>query len=200
MKIAIIQYSTYGHITVLSETLKKSIDATGLVTQVDILQVPETLPQDVLEKMHAAPKPGFPIATPECLIEYDAFLFGYPTRFGNLPAQFIDFWGATGGLWGAGILHGKPAGVFVSTGSLGGGQETTVINALSVLVHHGMIFVPLGYAKAFGQLSNLTEAHGGSPWGAGAFAGADGSRQPSALELEITTIQGTTFYETIQKF
>lgn len=138
--------------------------------------------------MPAPPKPDYPIATNATLTEYDAFLFGIPTRFGNYPAQFKAFWDATGGLWGAGILHGKPAGVFVSTGSLGGGQETTVINALSVLVHHGMIFVPLGYAKAFGQLTNLNEVHGGSPWGAGAFAGADGSRQPSALELEITTI------------
>ena len=197
-KVAIIIYSLYHHVATLAEAAKKGVEAAG--GEATIFQVPETLPQDVLDKMHAPAKPDYPIATNDTLTEYDAFLFGIPTRFGNYPAQFKAFWDATGGLWGAGILHGKPAGVFVSTGSLGGGQETTVINALSVLVHHGMIFVPLGYAKAFGQLTNLNEVHGGSPWGAGAFAGADGSRQPSALELEITTIQGTTFYETIQKF
>lgn len=197
-KVAIIIYSLYHHVATLAEAAKKGVEAAG--GEATIFQVPETLPEQVLTAMHAPPKPDYPIATNATLTEYDAFLFGIPTRFGNYPAQFKAFWDATGGLWGAGTLHGKPAGVFVSTGSSGGGQETTVINALSVLVHHGMIFVPLGYAKAFGQLSNLTEAHGGSPWGAGAFAGADGSRQPSALELEITTIQGTTFYETIQKF
>lgn len=200
MKIAIIQYSTYGHITVLSETLKKSIDATGLATQVDILQVPETLPQEVLEKMHAAPKPGFPIATPECLIEYDAFLFGYPTRFGNLPAQFIDFWGATGGLWAKGELYGKTAGVFVSTGTQGGGQEMTIRNSLSLLAHHGIVYIPLGYAPVFGELTDVTEPHGGSPYGAGTFAGADGSRQPSALELKIAAAQGADFVKSALKF
>lgn len=197
-KVAIIIYSLYHHVATLAEAAKKGVEAAG--GEATIFQVPETLPQDVLDKMHAPAKPDYPIATNDTLTEYDAFLFGIPTRFGNYPAQFKAFWDGTSGLWGAGTLHGKPAGVFVSTGSSGGGQETTVINALSVLVHHGMIFVPLGYAKAFGQLTDLSEVHGGSPWGAGAFAGGDGSRQPSALELEITTIQGTTFYETIQKF
>ena len=109
------------------------------------------------------------------------------------------FWDATGGLWGKGALAGKYAGVFVSSASLGGGQESTVIATLSTLAHHGILFVPLGYASAFGQLTNLSEVHGGSPWGAGTFAGADGSRKPTALELEIATIQGKTFYEKVAK-
>lgn len=87
----------------------------------------------------------------------------------------------------------------MSTASPGGGQETTVLNALSTLTHHGIIFVPLGYASVFGQLTNLTEVHGGSPWGAGTFAGADGSRQPSELEKEVAGIQGKTFYEHLSK-
>jgi NAD(P)H dehydrogenase (quinone) len=70
---------------------------------------------------------------------------------------------------------------------------------MSTFAHHGINYVPFGYSKAFGQLTDLTEVHGGSPWGAGTFAGSDGSRQPSAKELEIATIQGKAFYETLAK-
>ena len=89
--------------------------------------------------------------------------------------------------------------MFVSTGTPGGGQEVTVANAMSTFVHHGMIFVPLGYAQTFAQLTNLNEVHGGSPWGAGTYAGGDGSRQPSPLEIEIAQTQGKVFYETLAK-
>lgn len=73
------------------------------------------------------------------------------------------------------------------------------MNAISTLAHHGIIFVPLGYSTTFPQLANLTEVRGGSPWGAGTFAGADGSRSPSALELEIATLQGKLVYNTVKK-
>lgn len=120
--------------------------------------------------MYAPPKKDYPIATPETLLAYDAFLFGIPTRYGNQPAQWRTFWDQTGGLWQSGGLWGKYAGVFVSTGGSGGGQESTVIASLSTFTHHGLIYVPLGYAKTFPQLSDLSEARGGSPWGAGTFA------------------------------
>ena len=194
-KVAIIIYSLYHHVAQLAEEEKKGIEAAG--GQADIYQVPETLPQEVLTKMHAPARPNYPIASAETLTQYDAFLFGIPTRFGNFPAQFKAFWDTTGGLWAQGALHGKYAGVFVSTGTQGGGQETTVVNSLSVLVHHGIIFVPLGYAKAFALQSNLDEIHGGSPYGAGTFAGADGSRQPTKLEKEIAFAQGKAFFETV---
>ncbi len=93
----------------------------------------------------------------------------------------------------SGAFHGKPAGLFISTGTLGGGQESTAMNAMSTLSHHGIVYVPLGYAKSFPQLTDMSEIHGGSPWGAGTFAGPDGSRQPTARELEIAEIQGETF-------
>lgn len=99
-----------------------------------------------------------------------AFLFGIPTRYGNFPAQWKTFWDTTGGLWGAGALWGKYAGVFVSTAGLGGGQETTVLTSITTLAHHGINFVPLGYKPAFGILANVEEVHGGSPWGAGSLA------------------------------
>lgn len=197
-KVAIIIYSLYHHIATLAEAVKKGVEEAG--GQVDIFQVPETLSDEVLKLMHAPPKPDYPIASKDTLVEYDAFLFGIPTRYGNFPAQFKAFWDTTGSLWVKGALYGKPAGVFVSTGTPGGGQETTVLNSLSTLIHHGMIFVPLGYAKTFPLLTNLDEVHGGSPYGAGTFAGADGSRKPTNLELEVAQIQGKSFYELVQKF
>lgn len=197
-KVAIIIYSMYHHIATMAEEVKKGIEAAG--GSADIYQVPETLNEEVLAKLHAPAKPNYPIATNETLTSYNAFMFGIPTRYGNYPAQFKAFWDATGSLWAQGALAGKIAGIFVSTGTPGGGQESTAMNALSCLTHHGIIYVPLGYANCFAQLANLEEVHGSSPWGAGTFAGADGSRQPTKLELEIAHIQGKTFYQTASKF
>lgn len=196
-KVAVIYYSTWGHIRTLANTVVKGIEAAG--GQADLYQIPETLPEDVLAKMHAAPKANDPIISPSDLTKYDAFLFGIPTRFGTFPAQWKTFWDATGGLWASGALHGKFAGVFVSTGTAGGGQEVTVLNSLSVLAHHGIIYVPLGYKNTFALNSNLEEVHGASPWGAGTFSAGDGSRQPSKLELDIAEAQGKAFYETVAK-
>lgn len=120
--------------------------------------------------MHAPPKSSYPIAEPEKLLEYDAFLFGIPTRYGNFPAQWKAWWDKTGSIWAKGGFWGKYAGLFVSTGTLGGGQESTAIAAMSTLAHHGLIYVPLGYKTAFPLLTNLSEIHGGSAWGAGTFA------------------------------
>lgn len=199
MKVAVVYYSTYGHIVTMAKLIKEGLDNSGLVTKADILQIPETLPEDVLEKMHAPPKADFPVATVELLAEYDAFLFGVPTRFGNMPAQWKSFWDSTGSLWQQGSLFRKPAGLFISTGGQGGGQEITARNCLSVLAHHGMVYIPLGYADAFAQITSFDEIHGSSPYGSGTIAGTDGSRVPSALELEIARIQGEAFAKSAVK-
>ncbi|KIY71941.1 benzoquinone reductase [Cylindrobasidium torrendii FP15055 ss-10] len=196
-KVAIVIYSMYGHIVKLAEAQLAGIKAAG--GDAKIFQIPETLPQTVLDAMYAPAKPDYPVIDAETLATYDAFLFGIPTRFGNFPGQWKAFWDTTGGLWAKGALAGKYAGIFVSTASIGGGQETTALNSLSTLAHHGIIYVPLGYSQTFAQLSNLTEVHGGSAWGAGTLAGGDGSRQPSALELEVATIQGKSFYAIVEK-
>ncbi|ESZ99532.1 minor allergen Alt a 7 [Sclerotinia borealis F-4128] len=196
-KVAIVFYSMYGHIQKLAEAEKEGLKKAGI--EADLYQVAETLPQDVLAKMHAPPKSSIPIIDPATLANYDAFLFGIPTRYGNFPAQWKAFWDATGTQWQTGGYWGKYAGIFVSSATPGGGQESTVIASLSTLTHHGIIYVPLGYAKSFPQLANLTEVRGGSPWGAGTFAAADGSRQPSPLELELATIQGEEFGKAISK-
>lgn len=164
-------------------------------------RVPETLSEEVLQKMHAPPKAAdIPVLNdPSVLTQYDGFLLGIPTRYGNFPAQWKAFWDKTGGLWASGALYGKYAGIFISTAGLGGGQESTAIAVQSTLAHHGIIFVPLGYAKAFSILSDVSAARGGSPWGAGTLAGPDGSRQPSDAERELATIQGEWFYKTVAR-
>lgn len=193
-KIAIIIYSLYGHTARLAEAEKKGIEQAG--GEADIFQVPETLTPEVVKALGGQPKADYPSASKDTLVNYDAFLFGIPTRFGNFPAQWKAYWDRTGGLWAKGALHGKYAGCFVSTGT-GGGNETTIMNALSTLAHHGIIYVPLGYKNVFPELTEVNENHGGSPWGAGAIAGADGSRVPSDLELRIHEIQGEGFFKTI---
>ncbi|KAL8839692.1 MAG: hypothetical protein Q9176_004299 [Flavoplaca citrina] len=166
----------------------------------DLYQVKETLPQEILDKMYAPPKdPEIPTITPETIQQYDGVLLGIPTRYGNFPAQWKAFFDSTGSQWQSGSFWGKYAGLFVSTAALGGGQESTCIAAMSTLAHHGMIYVPLGYKTVFAQLANLDEVHGGSPWGAGTFANSDGSRQPTALELDVARAQGKMFYETVAK-
>ncbi|CAK7197401.1 flavodoxin-like fold protein [Sporothrix eucalyptigena] len=189
-KIAIVYYSMYGHIRTMADAEKAGIEKAGGTA--DLYQVEETLPAEVLTKMHAPAKPtDVPVLSdPSVLLQYDAFLFGIPTRYGNFPAQWKAFWDKTGGIWATGGYAGKFAGLFVSTGTPGGGQESTALASMSTLTHHGIIYVPFGYSTAFAKLADLTEVHGGSPWGAGTFSAADGSRQPSALELEIATIQG----------
>ncbi|KIK70027.1 hypothetical protein GYMLUDRAFT_34463 [Collybiopsis luxurians FD-317 M1] len=196
-RIAIVIYSMYGHIAKMAESVKSGVEGAG--GKAEIFQIPETLPQDVLDMMHAPPKPPYPIFSAEQMTQYDAFILGIPTRYGNFPAQWKAFWDTTGQLWGSGALAGKYISVFVSTAGAGGGQETTVMNAISTFTHHGMVFVPLGYSQTFAQLTNLDEVHGGSPWGAGTFAGTTGARQPSELELEVASIQGKQFYGIVSK-
>ncbi|KAG6811183.1 Minor allergen Alt a 7 [Tricholoma furcatifolium] len=195
-KIAIVIYSTWGHIAKIAEAVKAGVEAAG--GSAAIYQVPETLPQEVLNKMYAA-KLDYPVITLEEFAKFDAFLFGIPTRYGMMPAQWKTFWDSTGQLWASGALYGKYASIFSSTAGPGGGQETTALNTMSVLTHHGIIHVPLGYARSFAQLSNLEEVHGGSPWGAGTFSSSNGSRQPTALELEIANLHGKAFYENVSK-
>lgn len=122
--------------------------------------------------MHAPPKDSSVqvLDDPKELLQYDAFMLGIPTRYGNFPAQWKTFWDKTGGIWATGGYAGKYAGLFLSTGTPGGGQESTAIAAMSTLAHHGILYVPFGYSHAFAKMATLSEVHGGGPWGAGTFA------------------------------
>ncbi|PKA53546.1 hypothetical protein AXF42_Ash009042 [Apostasia shenzhenica] len=194
-KVYIVYYSMYGHIEKLAhEILKGASSVEGV--EAKLWQVPETLSEEVLGKLGAPPKSDVPIITPDQLPDADGFIFGFPTRFGMMAAQFKAFLDATGGLWRTQHLAGKPAGIFVSTGSQGGGQETTALTAITQLVHHGMIFVPVGYTGG-AAMFELEKVKGGSPYGSGTLAG-DGSRQPSELELQLANHQGK-YFATIAK-
>lgn len=190
-KIAVAVYSTYGHILSLAKAEAEGAKAAG--AQVDVFQLPSGEPHD------ASASSDLPVMTPSLLAEYDGFLFGVPSRYGTHPYAFKAFFDATGAQWAQGAYDGKYGSFFVTSGTQGGGQESVVRNSISILVHHGIIYVPLGYAPAFGELTSLNEVHGGSPWGAGSFAGPSGSRQPSEVELKIAHVQGEKFAETVLK-
>ncbi|XP_074578430.1 NAD(P)H dehydrogenase (quinone) FQR1-like [Curcuma longa] len=196
-KIYVVYYSMYGLVAKLAKEIQKGAASVQGV-EVKLWQVPETLPEEVLVKMLAPPKSDVPIIEPNALAEADGILFGFPTRFGMMPAQFKAFIDATGGLWRSQALAGKPAGIFYSTGTQGGGQETTPLTAITQLAHHGMIFVPIGYTFG-GGMFEMENIKGGSPYGAGAYAG-DGSRNPSQLELEQAFHQGKYFATITNKF
>ncbi|HUW62973.1 MAG TPA: NAD(P)H:quinone oxidoreductase [Candidatus Bathyarchaeia archaeon] len=200
VKIQVVFYSMYGHVYRMAEAVAEGArDVAG--TEVTLYQVAELMPDAVLEKSGAKKAretfAHIPIAEPSRLAEADGILFGTPTRFGNMAAQMRNFLDQTGQLWMANALVGKPAGVFVSTASQHGGQETTALTFYTTLLHLGMVVVGVPYsAKA---LVNMDEITGGSPYGAGTLAGHDGSRRPSENELEIARFQGRVVADVARK-
>jgi len=193
--VYVIIYSMYGHVKKLSQHVKLGLEKHGV--EAKLFQVKETLSAEILEKMHAPPQDtSIPIITADKLPEADGIIFGFPTRFGAAPAQMRALFDSCGGLWVQNKLYQKPCGIFFSTGSLGGGQETTALTTLPFITHLGMMFVPLGYKNK--ALQNLDEVHGGSAYGAGTLAG-QGERQPTPLELSLAETQGEEFAIVVKK-
>lgn len=190
-KVQVVFYSMYGHIHTMAKAVAEGVGSVEGCSA-ELLQVPELIPDNVLEKYGAkAARAAFahvPVAAVDKLPEADAIIFGTPTRFGNMAAQMRNFLDQTGKLWMQGALVGKVGSVFVSTSTQHGGQETTITSFHSTLLHHGMIVVGVPYAEQ--RLLNMTEISGGSPYGATTLAGADGSRRPSENELAIARFQG----------
>lgn len=191
IKVQVVFYSMYGHVHQMAEAVAAGArEVEG--AEVTLLQVPELVPPEALEKAGAAKAKhsmeDVPYATPGGLAEADAIIFGTPTRFGNMAAQMRNFLDQTGGIWMKGGLIGKIGSVFASTGTQHGGQETTITSFHTTLLHHGMIIVGVPYSET--RLTNMDEITGGTPYGATTLAGADGSRQPSENELEIARFQG----------
>lgn len=188
LKIFIVFYSMYGHVEGLARRMKKGVDSVDGVEGL-LFRVSETLPDQVLEQMKAPPKDdSIPVISAAELPDANGLLFGFPTRYGCMAAQMKAFFDSTGQLWREQKLAGKPAGFFVSTGTQGGGQETTAWTAITQLAHHGMLFVPIGYTFGAGMFK-MDSIRGGSPYGAGVFAG-DGTRKPSETELALAEHQG----------
>jgi len=191
-KTLVIFYSTYGHVYRLAEAVAKGAkEVAG--NEVTLKRIKETLPHEVLEKLHAVEaQKAFEhipvLEDPNELTQYDTILFGTPTRFGGLPAQTATFIDRLGGLWLSGATVGKVAGVFVSTASQHGGQETTIRALHTTLLHLGFVIVGLPYAFK-GQLG-VSEVLGGSPYGATTIAGGQGERLPSEIDLAGGTFLG----------
>ena len=190
-KLQVVFYSMYGHVYRMAEAIAEGarrVDG----CEVQLLQVPELMPDAVLEKSGAkAARAAFahiPVAEPAQLAEADGIIFGTPTRFGNMAAQMRNFLDQTGGLWVQGGLVGKVGSVFASTGTQHGGQETTITSFHTTLFHHGMVVVGVPYSEQ--RLVTMDEITGGTPYGATTLAAADGSRQPSENELAIARFQG----------
>ena len=185
-KVLVLYYSSYGHIETMAAAIAEGARSSGAT--VDIKRVPELVSDEVAAKSHFKTQQAAPVATVDDLAQYDAIIVGTPTRFGNMTAQMKNFLDQTGGLWATGKLVGKVGAVFTSTATQHGGQESTILSTQTVLLHHGMVIVGLPYAWQ-GQMT-LAEITGGSPYGASTIAGGDGSRQPSANELEGARFQG----------
>ena len=195
-KVLVVYYSSYGHIETMANAIAEG--ARGVAgAQVTVKRVPELVPPDVGAKHGFKLDQAAPVAQPSELAEYDAIIFGTPTRFGNMAAQMRNFLDQTGGLWAKGALIGKIGSVFASTGTQHGGQETTITSFHTTLLHHGMIIVGVPYSVA--ELTNMGEITGGTPYGATTLAGADGKRQPSANELKIARAQGQRVAELAKK-
>lgn len=190
-KIQVVFYSMYGHIYRMAEAIAEGAREVPDI-DVTLYQVPELVPDNVLEKSGAkAARSAFahvPVIRPEQLADADAIIFGTPTRFGNMTAQMRNFLDQTGSLWMNGGLIGKVGSVFASTASQHGGQETTITSFHSTLLHQGMVIVGAPYSEQ--RLLGMDEISGGTPYGATTITAGDGSRQPSENELAIARFQG----------
>lgn len=185
-KVLVLYYSSYGHVEAMSAAVAKgAAEVAG--TEVTVLRVPEIMTPEATAAAGFKTDQAARIAAPSELVDYDAIIFGSPTRFGNMASQMRSFLDQTGKLWMQGALIGKVGSVFTSTGT-GGGSETTITSFWHTLAHHGMVITGLPYSS--GELTIINEVRGGSPYGAATIAGADGSRMPSETELKLAADQG----------
>lgn len=185
-KVLVLYYSTYGHIEAMADAVAEGAREAG--AEVAVKRVPETVSEDIAKAGHFKLDQKAPIATVDELKDYDAIIFGAPTRFGTVASQMRSFIDQTGGLWFTGALVGKVGSVFTSSATQHGGQESTILGFVPTLLHHGMVVVGLPYAFP-GQMG-VDEIKGGSPYGAATITDGDGSRQPSEVELAGARFQG----------
>ena len=195
VKVNVIFHSIYGHIYRMAEAIAEGArEVEG--AKVGIYQVPETLPNNVMEKMRAIETKKLfahiPVLTrdkyEDLLAGADALIFGTPTRYGMMTAEMRTVLDGLGELWSRDAFVGKVGSVFTSSGTQHGGQESTILTFHVSLLHLGMIIVGLPYAEK--RQTRMDEITGGSPYGVSTIAGGDGSRQPSENELAMARYQG----------
>jgi NAD(P)H dehydrogenase (quinone) len=194
-RVLVLYHSMYGHIETMANAVAQGAGSVE-GTEVTIKRVPETMPTEAFKAAGGKTEQAADVAIPGELGDYDAIIFGVPTRFGNMSGQMRNFLDQTGGLWAKGALAGKVASVFTSTGT-GGGQEMTITSTWTTLAHHGMTIVPLGYTTP--EMFDISNVSGGTPYGASTIAGGDGSRQPDDRELAIARHQGKRVAEIAAK-
>lgn len=185
-KILVLYYSMYGHVETLANAVAAGVESVP-GAEVMIMRVPELMQRELAEKAGAKLDQAAPIAEPLMLADYDAVIFGTPTRFGNMCSQMRNFLDQTGPLWVRGGLSGKIGSVFTSTGT-GSGNEATILSFFNTLIHHGMLIT--GIPPNLPEIKDLSGIRGGSVYGAATIAGADGSRQPTKVELALAGHQG----------
>lgn len=195
-RILVLYYSSYGHLAQMADAVAEGVRSAG--HQADVRRVPETAPAEVAKAAGFRTDDSHPlIEGPDALAAYDGIVVGSPTRFGRLASQMAAFWDTCGGLWMRGSLTGKVGAAFTSTASQHGGQETTLFSLITNLLHFGCTVVGLDYG--FAAQNGVDEVKGGAPYGATTIAGADGSRQPSATELDGARYLGKRVAETAAK-
>lgn len=194
-KVLVLYYSTYGHIETMAEAVADGARQAG--AEADIKRVPETVPEAIAKQFGFKLDQAAPVATVDDLANYDAIVVGTGTRFGRISSQMAAFLDQAGGLWAKGALEGKVGAAFTSTASQHGGQEMTLFSLLTNLFHFGMVLV--GLPPSFQAQMGVDEVKGGSPYGATTIANGDGSRQPSATELDGARYQGQVVAKTAMK-
>ncbi len=195
-KVLVLYYSMYGHIEQMAHAVAEGVRKVE-GAEATLKRVPETMSEEAAKQAGAKLDQSAPVATVDELADYDAIIFGTPTRFGNMAGQMRTFLDQTGGLWANGKLIGKVGSVFTSSATQHGGQETTITSFHTTLLHQGMVIAGVPYSCQ--GLTNMDEITGGSPYGASTLAGGDGSRQPSTNELEIAQFQGQHVAELAKK-
>ncbi len=184
-KVLVLYYSAYGHMETMANAAAEGVKSAG--AHVEVKRVPELVPADVAKASHFKEQ-HTPIATPDELANYDAIIFACGTRYGTMASPMRNFIDQTGALWAKGALVGKVGSAMTSSATQHGGQESTILGFIPTMLHHGMVVVGLPYSFQ-GQMG-LTEITGGSPYGASTITGGDGSRMPSANELDAARFQG----------
>lgn len=185
-KVLVLYYSSYGHMEKMAYAAAEGAREAG--ADAVVKRVPELVPEEVARKSGIKLDQKAPLATVEELPQYDAVIIGVPTRYGRMASQMSNFWDQTGSLWATDALVGKVGSVMSSTATQHGGQETTLLAGVTMLLHLGYVVVGLPYS--FKEQMTLDEIVGGSPYGATTIAGGKGERQPSAKELAAARFQG----------
>ncbi len=201
MKVLVVYYSMYGHVLQLAQSVVDGVKSVaGVEAVLRRVQEFEDIERDLARHEHALAvwnrQQDIPVCTLDDLKEADGIIFGTPTRYGNMTAQMKRLFDGTAKLWLEGAFEGKPAGVFTSTATTHGGQETTCLTMMVPLLHLGFIIVGVPYSTP-GLLH--TEGRGGTPYGASTVAGPGNDLAPAPEDLAIARALGRRVAEITRK-